>query len=143
VADDVVLAPAVERHAGGVDPAPVGLAHELRRDGTERRVAREVRPERRQRAVVEHAVGVEQQHRVAVAHRREARVHRRRVRAPLGQPHDAAVLAGDLLGRVDARVVDDDDLVRALARGGGQARLEPLGLVDREHEDGRSHRSSS
>ena len=89
-------------------------------------------------ALAEHAVGVEQQHRVALR-REDPGVDRRRVGHALAQPqHARAVPLGDRARGVRARVVDDDDVRARLRDGGRQAVLEQRRLVDAQDEDRRA-----
>jgi hypothetical protein len=143
VADERVLAAAVDDDPSRVDEveAIAGVhprgAYEPRGDGAHGALA-QARARLGEEALVEDAVGVEQQHGLALG-RDDPRVDRRRVGRALAQPeHAGAVRRGDGAGRVLTCVVDDDDLGSGLADGGGQRALEPVRLVDREHQDRRA-----
>ena len=146
MADDPVLAPAVDGHPRCIDlsQGPAGRANpqQLGRHRADTRIG-QPRGRRGQKPRAQEAVGVQQQHEIAVRGP-DRLVDHRGIADPYGQPqmpHPASM--GQLGGAVARGVVDDHNLGRGqLTQGGRQRVLEHRRLVDAEQQNGRLHNSS-
>ncbi len=146
--DQVVLAPPIDRHAGGVDqsePLPLTRTRgtqELGSDGPHRRVLE--RPRARRAIARSHKrVGLQQRDRIR-PEPGQPRVHRLGVRHATSQSQPLhAKRVGHRSGLVSRRVVDDQRLVEVLSQRGAQRMLEQRSFVRGQDHEAGPHPSSS